>query len=48
MNFQGDFNFKRGSDCIRRTANAAGLQYPERVTTTKLRKYLATVSQVKK
>ncbi|XP_053392380.1 uncharacterized protein LOC128555047 [Mercenaria mercenaria] len=42
----GDFNFKRGSVCIRHTANAACLQYPERVTTTKLRKYLATVSQI--
>lgn len=36
----------KGTACIRKTANDAQLQYPERVTSTKLRKYLATVSQV--
>ncbi|XP_060574196.1 uncharacterized protein LOC132731915 [Ruditapes philippinarum] len=43
---QGDSNFKRGSDCIRRTVQACELEFPERITSTKLRKYLATVSQV--
>ncbi|XP_045170344.2 uncharacterized protein LOC123532822 [Mercenaria mercenaria] len=43
---EGDFNHMRGSACIRKTVYAAQLQHPERVTSTKLRKYLATVSQL--
>ncbi|XP_060565275.1 N-lysine methyltransferase KMT5A-B-like [Ruditapes philippinarum] len=44
---KGESNYKRGSDCIRRTVNSCHLQCPERITSTKLRKYLATVSQVR-
>jgi len=36
----------RGHDCIRRVSFLAGLEFPERVTSTRLRKYMATVSQI--
>ena len=36
----------RGHDCIRRVSLSASLQHPERVTSTRLRKYMATVSQI--
>jgi len=36
----------RGHDCVRKAAVAAQVQYPERMTSTKLRKYMATVSQI--
>ena len=36
----------RGHDCIRKAAVAATVQFPDRVTSTKLRKYMATVSQI--
>jgi len=37
---------KRGCDCIRSTAAAAGLQHPERISATNLRKFTATALQV--
>lgn len=36
----------RGHDCIRKHALAAETKHPERITSTKLRKYMATVSQI--
>jgi len=36
----------RGHECVRKAALAAGVSHPERITGTKLRKYLATVSQI--
>ena len=36
----------RGWDCIRSVAENAGLQHPRLITSTKLRKYIATVCQV--
>lgn len=36
----------RGSDCIRKYAHLSGIQYPETVTSTRLRKHIATISQV--
>ena len=36
----------RGHDCLRKWCSEAGLTSPELVTSTKLRKYVATVCQV--
>lgn len=36
----------RGSKHMREFANKAGLQYPERIGSTNMRKYIATVVQV--
>jgi hypothetical protein len=36
----------RGHDCIRKTAISVGVKFPERITSTKLRKYMATVNQI--
>ncbi|XP_030856052.1 uncharacterized protein LOC105446919 isoform X3 [Strongylocentrotus purpuratus] len=36
----------RGSDCIRKFAQASGVEHPEYITSTKLRKHVATMSQL--
>lgn len=36
----------RGSDIVRQMAHKADLQYPERIGSTNMRKYIATVVQV--
>ncbi|KAK3084356.1 hypothetical protein FSP39_012139 [Pinctada imbricata] len=36
----------RSADCLRRFANEADLSFPENLTSTKLRKHVATISQV--
>lgn len=36
----------RGWDCMKAVANRANIQHPELVTSTKLRKYVATVCQI--
>ena len=39
-------NFLRGSDALRKHAKLAGLKCPQSVTSTKLRKHIATLSQL--
>lgn len=36
----------RGSDCLRKFANACGAEFPEHITSTKLRKQVATLCQI--
>lgn len=36
----------RGSDCLRKFAQASGVEHPEYITSTKLRKHVATLSQL--
>lgn len=36
----------RGSDCLRKFARACGVKSPERLTSTQLRKHLATMTQI--
>lgn len=43
----GDLNsYMRGHDCIKKWCSEANLESPESITSTKLRKYVATVCQV--
>lgn len=44
--YYGSLSNIRGSDCLREIAQKIQLQKPELVTSTKLRKYVATVSQI--
>jgi hypothetical protein len=37
----------RGYDCLSLMAQKAGLEHPERIGSTNLRKYMATVTQVR-
>lgn len=43
---QGNKNHMRGCHCIREVADVSDLQRPDLITSTKLRKYMATVAQV--
>lgn len=36
----------RGHDCVRKVTSEVDLKYPQRVSSTKLRKYVATVTQI--
>lgn len=38
--------YMRGHDCLKKCCKAAELQHPENISSTKLRKYIATVCQV--
>lgn len=44
--FRNSTRYVRGNDCLREVCNSAGLQQPELVTSTRLRKYIATVAQI--
>lgn len=44
-NREGD-GFIRGSDCLRKSANASHAKFPELLTSTKLRKQVATLCQI--
>ena len=39
-------SYARGCDCLRKVTSSINLQQPKLITSTKLRKYIATVSQV--
>ncbi|XP_029934175.1 uncharacterized protein LOC115378143 [Myripristis murdjan] len=44
--YYGSLENIRGCDCLKRFAEACGAKHPENITSTKLRKQIATVSQV--
>jgi len=43
---QGENGHMRGDVCLKTEVSKCGLESPETITSTKLRKYMATVSQV--
>lgn len=44
--FRNATRYLRGTDCLREVCVSAKLQHPELVTSTRLRKYIATVAQI--